>query len=268
MQRGFAAIPNHVIRDATIPASARLLYGIILSYAFAGRRCTASTTRLCEEAGIGRSAFFEAMKVLTKRDLLTVVKVKTAHGWRNAYTPTVKPFHIDEEGSPESGRPPGGSSAQPDGGSSAQPDTEEDKVEEDNCLESGRACANVKISGKPVNAEHWQRTAGVLDLFNAHADRNLRLLTSAGEPSEAAKRIYGRIRAYPDIALAKHEDIIRRTLASQWWGHGPPSIGVVFGPNVFEENITRPGLPRRNGNGQMSKGEMIARLNAKIGDRQ
>ena len=106
------------------------------------------------------------------------------------------------------------------------------------------ARARPRISGRLVNAEHWQRTAAVLESFNDQTGRNLRLLTSAGEPSEAAKRIYGRVRAYPDITTAKHEDIIRRTLASRWWGDDPPSIGVVFGPNVFEENITRPGIPK------------------------
>jgi hypothetical protein len=125
----------------------------------------------------------------------------------------------------------------------------------------------VKIGGRPVDVERWQRTAAILAEFNDLADRSLRLLTSAGEPSEAAKRIYGRVCCYPDITLAKHEDIIRRTLASRWWGDGPPTIGVVFGPNVFEENITRPGIPRNQRNGSSGNGELIAILNAQIGDR-
>jgi hypothetical protein len=132
--RGFAAIPNHVIRDSSLPASARLLYGIILSYAFAGRRCTASTARLCDEAGIGRSAFFDAIKVLRTRGLLEVEKVETDRGWRNVYKPVTRELSIEDEGeeaSPDIGLPLGGSSAQPDGGSSAQPDAEEDHSQED-----------------------------------------------------------------------------------------------------------------------------------------
>lgn len=107
-----------------------------------------------------------------------------------------------------------------------------------------RAGARVKIGGKPVDPDAWRLTASVLDSFNVQAGRKLRLLTSAGVPSDAARRIYGRLRDYPDLTLAEHEAIIRRTLSSKWWGDDPPSIGVVFGPKVFEENITRPGTPR------------------------
>jgi len=100
-----------------------------------------------------------------------------------------------------------------------------------------------KISGRTVNRQHWALTGEVLTAFNSLAGTKLRLLTSSGGPSEAAKRIYGRVRDYPDIELAEHVDIIGRTLASKWWGIGPPSIGVVYGPKVFEDNITRSPTP-------------------------
>lgn len=105
------------------------------------------------------------------------------------------------------------------------------------------AQVRVKISGKPVNRESWNLTAQVLAEFNSQSGRKLRLLTSAGVASNAAKRVYNRVRAYPDITPEEHAGIIRRTLASRWWGSGPPAIGVVFGPDVFEENITRPAAP-------------------------
>ena len=87
-------------------------------------------------------------------------------------------------------------------------------------------------------------TSRVLAEYNRQAGANLRLMTSAGKPSEAAKRIYLRIRDYPDITFDEYADIIRRTLASRWWGSGSPSIGVVFGPNVFEDNIARSDAPQ------------------------
>lgn len=106
------------------------------------------------------------------------------------------------------------------------------------CEESAREPA-LRISGKKVKPEAWEKTEKILDSFNEQAGKKLRLVTSASKPSEAAKRIYGRVVAYPDITLEEHEDIIRRTLASRWWGEGPPGIGVVYGPKVFEDNITR-----------------------------
>jgi hypothetical protein len=49
---------------------------------------------------------------------------------------------------------------------------------------------------------------------------------------------------YRDLELEDYADIVRRTLASRWWGDGEPTPGVVFGPKVFEDNITRPGVRR------------------------
>lgn len=100
----------------------------------------------------------------------------------------------------------------------------------------------VKVGGRTTNKELWALTAGVLGEYNRLAGSKLRLLTSAGKPSQAATRIYSRVVDYPDITLDEHADIIERTLASRWWGNTSPSIGVVYGPKVFEDNIARPGI--------------------------
>lgn len=118
--RGFTAIPNAVIRDATIPPSTRLLYGVIMSYAWSSRQCTASRETLCADAGIGKSAFFEGISLLRDRGLLDVEKRKSKNGWRNVYVPVAKGVEIpdgdDDGGSPTSGP---GVDRDPDGGSSA-----------------------------------------------------------------------------------------------------------------------------------------------------
>lgn len=129
----------------------------------------------------------------------------------------------------------------------------------------------MKVGGRSVDPELWALTADVLTEYNAQAGTKLRLLTSAGKPSEAAKRVYSRIATYPDIPLTKHADIIARTLASRWWGDGPPSIGVVYGPNVFEDNIARPAAPSRP-NGKRERDRMrlgaLARLMGADGARE
>jgi hypothetical protein len=106
------------------------------------------------------------------------------------------------------------------------------------------ARARVRVGGQPVNDDAWDLTLRVLEAFNAHSGRKYRALKSSGQPSEAAKYVYKRIREYPDLGYEKHVDIIRRVVASKWWGDAPASFNVVYGPRVFEENITRPGIPR------------------------
>lgn len=131
-------------------------------------------------------------------------------------------------------------------------------------VEGARAPAAVKFGGKPVIAESWDLTVKVLDAYNAAAGCNLRALTSAGDPSEASKRIYSRVRAYPDIGLEKHRDIIDRTLRSQWWGPALPTIGVVYGPKVFEDNITRPARSVSGGGrgGKPNASDLIRKIRA------
>lgn len=110
---------------------------------------------------------------------------------------------------------------------------------------AARARATLKFAGKPVDPEAWSLTDLVLEEYNRQTGRKWRLVTSGGQLSEAAKRIYGRVVTYPDLELEDHADIIRRTLASKWWGSEPnPGIGVIYGEKVFEDNIDRPGVPK------------------------
>lgn len=271
--RGFTAIPNHILRDTTIPPSTRLLYGVIASYAWGQRSCTASSARLCEEAGIGRSAFFEGIAMLRERGLLEVQKRKSPNGWRNVYVPAMKGVAIEDEhdaeaeGRPDSGR---GVVRYTDEGSSAMRTQKKTKSEEDSEADaSERVCAKLKIAGKAVKAETWARTVGALEEFNQQSGKNMLPVTGTGQPSEAAKRIYGRLAAWPNLSDAEVADVIRRTLSSRWWGSDPPSVGVVFGPKVFEENLSRSPAPRAgafngNGNHGPKDGSLLRAINQAI----
>lgn len=137
----------------------------------------------------------------------------------------------------------------PQGGAPAPPEPSLNRP-----LERERASGPVKFRGRPVVQESWDLSARILEEFNRQASTKLRLLTSAGEPSDAATRIYGRVRKYPDIDFDEHADIVRRTLASRWWGTGPPAIGVVYGPKVFEDNITRQAPAAAGGDARQAQG--------------
>jgi len=106
---------------------------------------------------------------------------------------------------------------------------------------------SVKIDGKVVKPGAWERTVAVVAEFNAQAGRKVGALTGTGQPSETGKRVYLRVVEFPDLTLDDHADIIRRTLSSKWWGDDPATVGVVYGPKVFENNITRTAQKQRGG---------------------
>lgn len=94
-----------------------------------------------------------------------------------------------------------------------------------------------RVGGKPVNAEAWKVAVAALEVFNRVAGKKLSALDGTGQPSEVAKRVYSRVRAYPKLTAADHERIIVATLQSRWWGSDAPSIGVVYGPRAWDENM-------------------------------
>lgn len=196
----------------------------------------ASQTQIATMAGSTRQTVNRYLAVFVELGLVEVERVTGRNGDEPSF------YALTESYEDASQPPPGGNSGDTHGVGSGDTVL---KKEEDSSLrsegESARA-ARLKISGKPVDPEVWRRTEAVLDEFNRQAGKKLRLVSSDGSPSEAAKRIYGRIAKYRDLKFEDFADIIRRTLASRWWGDGELSPGVVFGPKVFEDNITRTGV--------------------------
>lgn len=153
---------------------------------------------------------------------------------------------------------PGGGGTSATGGTSAAPPVAPvppQPSKEPSTAERERAGARIKFAGKPVSEELWRLTSDILTEFNRQTGRDLRLLTSGGEPSQAASRVYGRVKAYTDLTFDDHARIISNTLASRWWGEDKASVGVVYGPNVFEENISR--KPTRNAKAEAAEAKRV-----------
>lgn len=202
--RGFTAIPNHIIRDASIPPSTRLLYGVIMSYAWSARACTASAATLCEDTGIGRSAFFEGIALLRDRGLVEVQKRRSKNGWRNVYVPVAKGVEIsdvddDDDGG---GRPTSGRRVVQDSdeGSSATRTQKKTKAEED---PSADASGDERKDARedPRNS----LPADFPDELRPHAREVFRILRAVAEQHGAAKvwpQAVGRaIMAHPNHPL-------------------------------------------------------------------
>lgn len=247
-QAGFTQVPNVVLRDPHLTPPAKVIYALLRSYAWEGDGCFPGQEALAGHlGGCDRSV----RRYLRELEASMLIRTERRGSTSNRYTLLALGLRAKRlaDRTQVSGRP----SPRPDTGvrsDRTQVSDEEDpgkKTQKRESAGAGEREKKLRISGKPVKAEAWALTSQVLDLYNASAGSKLRLLTSAGSPSEAAKRIYGRVVLYPDLTREKYAGIIARTLASKWWGDGAPSIGVVFGPKVFEENITRPGTPAGRG---------------------
>jgi hypothetical protein len=263
--RGFTAIPNHVLRDAELTLSARVLYGVILSYAWGKGVCTASSKRLCDETGIGRSAFFEAVASLRERELIEVSKRRFRGGWRNVYLPVIRgglSIEDEDEGRPDSGRevvqdPDGGSSARrtekktqgEEGSSSANRPRGNEPIGEaaqglvnlmgvaDDISQDAVELlkAKTKVGGKMVTQQEMGVAAAALDEINSSADRSFSL-----GPHLTA--IVGRVREHPSWDAAKHRRLVQSAFRFRWWERNGKqrrlTPAVIYGnERVFENCV-------------------------------
>lgn len=260
-KRGFTQIPNLVLLDPSLSCQARVLYGLFLKYARQRGEAYPGMERLAKSLGVTDRQVRRVRGELERAHLIrTTQRSQTS----NLYTILALDRRVQklkEETAKDKAKANKAAAAKAKKDStrtsvSATPDrtlvsghtrtlmsAEEDAVQE-YAEYGGRARARplkrLYIGGKVVAKKRWENTEAVLNEYNQQAGTKLRLLRSDGQPSLAAKRIYKVLRAYPDIKLDEHADIIRRTLASHWWGpQKTPSIGVVYGMGVFEDNITR-----------------------------
>lgn len=119
-----------------------------------------------------------------------------------------------------------------------------------------RPVGSARIGGRAIDPARWASTVRALAVYREETGQRLGALTGRGHPSDAARRVHERLLDHPELGDEEVADVIRRTLASRWWGEGRPSIGVVFGPRVFQSNLDRPGVPERSSSG--GSGSMAA----------
>lgn len=240
-------------------AYARSLYLALLELANEGRgdRVPVSRKVLGERSGCSRDLVSDLRPLLEAAGVV-VVRERAHHGQTLEHEwVVVEPAAagVPEDRTPVAGShdPPVAARQDPRGW---EPQRSLEGKEEDASLgrECVRASPRLLISGRPVKPETWQRTVDALAEFNRQTGKRQAATTGTGQPSEAAKRVYSRLAAWPKLSGEEVADVIRRTLASRWWGSDPPTIGVVFGPKVFEENLSRSPAPpaTRNGNGSRS----------------
>lgn len=213
--------------------SARLVLLVLAHHANDQNESYPSIATISEEARIGRSTALETLRKMVESGAIKRVGPHPDARWKGTIVyrlpdpwtrPDSGPVQVEDE-----------QEALPVQGGLSDPSRSRTQKELQTTIEK----ETIKIAGKPVDLGCWASTVAVLEVYNEATRGRLRAVKGDGSPSEAAKRVYGAVRGWPDLTLERHREIIERTLASKWWGDGPPSIGVVYGPKIFETNIER-----------------------------
>lgn len=242
-QEGFTQLPNVVLKDGSISPQAKVLYALLRSFAWSSDSSFPGQERLAAHMGACERTVRTYLAELTDVGLVRVERRGATKSNRYVLA-AVGLWAARRDRQSAAGHGDRQSAAGVTGSLLPEKKTQRKKTQTQRVNARERA---LKIAGKPVSAERWAMTARVLAEFCEQSGRSLSATTGSGEPSESAKRIYQRLVAHPDLSFEQHADVIRRTLASRWWGEDPPSVGVVYGPKVFEDNLTRPATSGRNG---------------------
>ncbi|MCB9177030.1 MAG: helix-turn-helix domain-containing protein [Caldilineae bacterium] len=73
-QRGYTIIPNYVLYTSRLSAHAKLVYSVLLSYAWNKNAVFPGQSRLAEECGLGLSTVKRALRELKAAQFITVIR--------------------------------------------------------------------------------------------------------------------------------------------------------------------------------------------------
>ena len=73
-QQGYTNIPNHILYDGTISSRAKLVYTMLLSYAYTNNRVFPGQERLARLCGLSARSVWDAIKELDKKRFITVIR--------------------------------------------------------------------------------------------------------------------------------------------------------------------------------------------------
>ena len=82
--QGFTQVPNLVLKNPDLTAGAKLVYALLLSYAWHNESCFPGQKRMSEECGMSQGWISLQMKELEDKGFLTILR--RGQGKTNIYT--------------------------------------------------------------------------------------------------------------------------------------------------------------------------------------
>lgn len=245
-QRGFAIVPNHVLRDPTIPPTTRLLFGLIMSYAYSGtRRCTASISTISLELGVKKSTIYAGLQLLQDRGLIEA----TQQGSRRIYSPTPRGMSIEEDGA--EGFQESGNEVSSQSETVSSELEQKSRREEQEPTVSTRARADEVPEDFPEELRPHARM--VMTVLRSVAERwNAKAISTAGLAHVLmARPHHPLVKCAHDYAAWAADQAPRKDVVAgyrNWLDRTSPLAGTErlpgYGVNPLPDNVTR--LPRNS----------------------
>lgn len=98
---------------------------------------------------------------------------------------------------------------------------------------------SVTYKGRAVPKPLAVRAGRMVAWYNHLTGQHRQWFTPNGEVTEDYKRALGAAINHPEVTDEQWQRVLRGVLANPWWD-GPPTIGVVFGPSVVDDNLEAP----------------------------
>ncbi len=80
---GFTQVPNHLLRNPKLSGNAKIVYAMLLSYAWTNNRVYPGQVRMGEDIGTSQPTIHRAIKELEQEGWLEVQR--RGQGWTNVY---------------------------------------------------------------------------------------------------------------------------------------------------------------------------------------
>lgn len=201
LQAGFTQIPNVILRDASLSASARLTYAMLQSFAWQADECWVGQEKLGELVGVKERAIQNYLKELSAAGLVEIRRQGLNKVNRYVLFGAGLDAHVH-----------------------AGPDTHGGAYEEDSREEdpSNKGPARKKVGKKIVTDDEYALASSIVASFNASAGTRLGV-----DPHLTP--VVMRVREHPDWTAEHHRRIIAAVFAGKHWWEDPAGLEIIYG---------------------------------------
>jgi hypothetical protein len=101
-----------------------------------------------------------------------------------------------------------------------------------------KAPPKMSFRGKQATKGQAETVKNLIEAWNSETGQQRKLFNAGGMTGDA-KKVLGAVMSHPEINEPQWMRTMQTLLANPWW-NGPPTLGVMFGPGVVDDNLESP----------------------------